>query len=380
MIVRSSGWFVLPFVAVSLMATACGTNSSDNNATPSSGAAAAGSSTKAVVAAPPTRPPASIQVEQALSKAPAKGKKVIFLQCELPACARYVPGINAATTALGWSAKTEVFKNADPGGALQQAINEHPDYIAITGIPAAALKPQLAAARKAGIPVISCATPDKPTAGGYSVQCGGTLATDADYVARWVINDSGGKGHLVALTIPQFPVLNTETDWLKANLKRLCSGCSLDQLDLTIDDVAGGQVASKLIAFVQSHPNVNYVYFTFNDLSRGVPAALKAAGFGGKVKLVGAAGDAAIMKTIGSGQNAWTIAPNVYSAWVMVDAMARLATGERLSEDYTNKVYASPTWVVDSAGSAKRLAPTNYDWYGPGGFQQKFKALWNVGA
>ena len=261
------------------------------------------------MAAPPTRPPASIQVEQALSKAPAKGKKVIFLQCELPACARYVPGINAATTALGWSAKTEVFKNADPGGALQQAINEHPDYIAITGIPAAALKPQLAAARKAGIPVISCATPDKPTAGGYSVQCGGTLATDADYVARWVINDSGGKGHLVALTIPQFPVLNTETDWLKANLKRLCAGCSLDQLDLTIDDVAGGQVASKLIAFVQSHPNVNYVYFTFNDLSRGVPAALKAAGFGGKVKLVGAAGDAAIMKTIGSGQNAWTIAP-----------------------------------------------------------------------
>ena len=333
-----------------------------------------------MVASPPTRPPASIQVEQALSKAPPRGKKVIFLQCELPACARYVPGINAATAAVGWSAKTEVFKNSDPGGALQQAINEHPDYIAITGIPAAALKPQLAVARKASIPVISCATPDKPSPGGYAVQCGGTLATDADYVARWMINDSGGKGHMVALTIPQFPVLNTETDWLKANLKRLCSGCSLDQLDLTIDDVAGGQVASKLIAFVQSHPNVNYVYFTFNDLSRGVAAALKAAGFGGKVKLVGAAGDAAIMKTIGSGQNAWTIAPNVYSAWVMVDAMARLATGERLSEDYTNRVYASPTWVVDSAGSAKRLAPTNYDWYGPGGFQQKFKALWNVGA
>jgi ABC-type sugar transport system substrate-binding protein len=379
MIVRSSGWFVLPFVAVTVMATACGTDSSNNNNATSANAAAAGS-TKAVVAAPPTRPPGSIQVGQALSTSPPKGKKLIFLQCELPACARYVPGINAATAALGWSAKTEVFKNADPGGALQQAINEHPDYIAITGIPAAALKPQLAAATKAGIPVISCATPDRPSPGGYAVQCGGTLATDADYVARWMINDSGGKGHMVALTIPQFPVLNTETDWLKANLKRLCSGCALDQLDLTIDDVAGGQVASKLIAFLQSHPSVNYVYFTFNDLSRGVPTALKAAGFGDKVKLVGAAGDAAIMKTIGSGQDAWTIAPNVYSAWVMVDAMARLATGERLSQDYANKVYASPTWVVDSAGSAKRLAPTKYDWYGPEGFQEKFKALWNVGA
>jgi len=374
---RSSGWFVLPFVALSLVVTACG--SSDSSA-PSKSDAAARSSAQATVPAPPTRPPTSIQVDKALREAPPKGKKIIFLQCELPACARYVPGIQAATSALGWSAKTEVFKNAEPGSALQQAINEHPDYIAITGIPAAALKPQLAAATKVGIPVISCATPDKPSPGGYAVQCGGTLAPDADYVGRWAINDSGGNAHLVAVTIPQFPVLNTETDWLKANLERLCSGCRFDQLNLTIDDVAGGAVSSKLIAFLQSHPDINYVYFTFNDLSRGVPDALKAAGFVGKVKLIGAAGDAAIMKTIGRDQNAWTIAPNVYSAWVMVDAMARLATGQALSSDYTDKVYASPTWVVDSAGSAKRLAPTGYDWYGPQGFQEKFKALWKLGA
>jgi ribose transport system substrate-binding protein len=377
MVVKSSGWFVLPLVAVSLVATACG--SSDSNA-PTKAGAPAGSSTKITVPAPPTRPPTSIQVDEALPKAPPQGKEIIFLQCELPACARYAPGIKEATAALGWSAKTEVFKNADPGGALQQAISERPDYIAMTGIPAAALKPQLAAAHKAGIPVISCATPDKPTAGGYAVQCGGTLAPDADYVGRWAINDSGGKAHVVAVTIPQFPVLNTETDWLKANLERLCPGCSFDQLDLTVDDVASGAVSSKLIAFLQSHPDVDYVYFTFNDLSRGVPPALEAAGFGDKVKLIGAAGDAAIMKTIGSGQDAWTIAPNVYSAWVMVDAMARLATGERLSPEYASKVYASPTWVVDSAGSAKLLAPTGYDWHGPQGFQEEFKELWKLGA
>jgi ribose transport system substrate-binding protein len=374
---RPSGWFVLPFVALSLVVTACGSNDSS---APSTSDQATRSPAQATVPAPPTRPPTSIQVNEALRETPPKGKKMIFLQCELPACARYAPGIEAATSALGWSAKIEVFKNADPGGALQQAINEHPDYIAITGIPAAALKSQLAAAKTAGIPVISCATPDKPSPGGYAVQCGGTLAPDADFVGRWAVNDSGGKAHLVAVTIPQFPVLNTETDWLKGNLERMCSGCKYDQLNLTIDDVASGGVSSKLIAFLQSHPDANYVYFTFNDLSRGVPEALTAAGFGGKVKLVGAAGDAAIMKTIGHDQNAWTIAPNVYSAWVMVDAMARLATGEALSSAYTDKVYSSPTWVVDSAGSAKQLAPTGYDWYGPQGFQEKFKALWKLGA
>jgi ribose transport system substrate-binding protein len=371
---RTRQLLAAPVAAISLALAACGAG--DEQAAPVSG----GSATKATVAAPPTKPPTEIQVAEALRSAPPKGKKVVFLQCELPACARYVPGVKAAAAALGWSAKTQVFKNDNPGGGLQQAINERPDYIAITGIPTGALKPQLEAAATAGIPVISCATPDKPAAGGYAVQCGGTLATDADYLGRWMINDSGGKAKVAAVTIPQFPVLNTETDWLEKNLEAKCAGCSYDQLDVSVQDVAGGAVAQKLVAYLQSHPDVNYVYFTFNDLTRGVPAALRSAGLTDRVKLVGAAGDASIMKDIGSTQHAWTIAPNVYSAWVMFDAMARLSVGERLAGDYASKVYASPTWVVDSAGSAKRLRPTGYDWYGPQGFEKQFKALWKVTA
>jgi ribose transport system substrate-binding protein len=194
-----------------------------------------------------------------------------------------------------------------------------------------------------------------------------------------MINDSGGDARMVAVTIPQFPVLNTETDWLKENFQRLCAKCTYDQLEVSVQDVGGGAVPQKVVTYLQSHPDVGYVYFTFNDLTRGVPAALRTAGFDEKVKLVGAAGDASIMKEIGSTQAAWTIAPNVYSAWVMFDAMARLSVGETLSSDYAGKVYTSPTWVVDSAKSAKLLEPTGYDWYGPEGFEEQFKALWKVG-
>jgi ribose transport system substrate-binding protein len=371
-------WFVVPALAVSLATAACGSSTSSSNSPQTTASPALASS--AAVAAPPIQPPSGIQVTQALPKAPPKGRKVIFLQCQLPACARYIPGVKDAAAALGWSAKVEVFSNAAPGAGLQQALAEHPDYIAITGIPAAALKPQLASATQAGIPIISCATPDKPVTGGYAAQCGGTLATDADYLGRWMVNDSQGKAHVVAVTIPQFPVLNTETDWLKANVAKMCSGCSLDELDVTVQDVGGGAVPQKLIAYLQTHPDVNYVYFTFNDLTRGVPAALRTVGLSNKVKLVGAAGDASIMKQIGTTEAAWTIAPNVYSAWVMFDAMARLSVGERLSDGYAGEVYTSPTWVVASADSAKLLAPTSYDWYGPAGFQTKFKALWRVGS
>ncbi len=367
------GWLTAPALAATLALAACG--GADQEASPSGGETA-----KAIIAAPPTQPPGTIQISDALPKTPPAGKKVVFLQCELPACERYVDGVNGAASALGWDAKVQVFKNAAPGAGVQQAINERPDYIAITGIPTVALKPQLKAAAAAGIPVISCATPDKPGAGGYAVQCGGSLATDADYLARWMMNDSGGKANVVAVTIPQFPVLNTETDWFEDNLQAKCADCSFDQLDVSVQEVGGGQVPQKLIAYLQSHPDVDYVYFTFNDLVRGVPAALKTVGLDDKVKLVGAAGDASIMKEIGSTQDAWTIAPNVYSAWVMFDAMARLSVGQDLPAEYASKVYTSPTWVVDSAESAKLLAPTNYDWYGPEGFEQQFKALWQVGA
>jgi ribose transport system substrate-binding protein len=371
---RSARWFAAPMMGVTLTLTACGGN--DQKASPPPAAA----NGKLTVAAPPTQPPSRIQVTETLPKTPPTGKKVVFLQCELPACARYVPGVKSAAAALGWSAKIEVFKSGDPGAGLQQAINERPDYIAITGIPPVALKPQLRAAAAAHIPLISCATPDRPGPGGYAVQCGGTLATDADYLGRWMINDSGGKANVVAVTIPQFPVLNTETDWFKHNLEAGCSGCSFDQLDVSVQEVGGGAVPQKLVAYLQTHPDVNYVYFTFNDLTRGVPAVLRTAGLGKKVKLVGAAGDASIMKDIGSTQAAWTIAPNVYSAWVMFDAMARLSVGERLPDTYASSVYTSPTWVVDNAESARLLEPTSYDWYGPAGFEQQFKALWRVRA
>jgi hypothetical protein len=123
---ESARWIAAPILAITLALTACG---GDRHTASQTGAAANGRTT---VAAPPTKPPSKIQVTAALPTTPPPGKKVIFLQCELPACERYVPGVKSAAAALGWSAKIEVFKNANPGAGLQQAINERPDYIAIT--------------------------------------------------------------------------------------------------------------------------------------------------------------------------------------------------------------------------------------------------------
>ena len=185
---------------------------------------------------------------------------------------------------------------------------------------------------------------------------------------------------MVAVTISQYPVLRTETDWFKTQFKSLCSGCTYDELDVSVPDLSSGAVPQKVIGYLQAHPNVNYVFLTFNDLETGLPQALRTAGLVSKVKLTGCCGNPSIMRTIGSGNSAWTIPAWVYQSWVMVDAMARLSVGDTLDPNYLQRLFTSPTWVVGSASSAATyLASTGYQWYGPTGFENQFKKLWRVG-
>jgi len=375
-----SRWLLLLCLGAALALAACGDDDDEGETGAGSGAAQT-TEEKPAVEAPTTTPPAEVQVTEPLSKAPPKGKKVIFLQCELPACARYVDGAKQASDALGWKTDFQVFKNTAPAPALEQAVAKKPDYIFISGIPVSVLKAPLAKAKKANIPVISAADPDEPSPDAFALQVGGTLVPDAENIAKWIVADSGGKANVVGVTIPQFPVLNGETDFFKNELPKMCSGCKYDQLDVTVEEVGAGSIPQKLTGYLQSHPDVNYVFFTFSDLGKGIGKALERSGLRDKVKLTGCCGDSAIAKEIAAGDtDAWTIAPNEYSAMAAYDGMARHAIGEDPAA-FADELFGSPSWVVDSKDSVEKyLKPTNFDWHGPEGFQDQFKELWKVGA
>src|SRR4029078_4247037 len=115
---NAKSWLVPIGIALALGVTACG-SSDDKSSTTSATSSKAATTT---VDAPPTKPPSGIQVTEPLAKTPPAGKKVIFLQCALPACSRYVQGWKDAAAALGWKATIQVFKPDAPGAALQQAI------------------------------------------------------------------------------------------------------------------------------------------------------------------------------------------------------------------------------------------------------------------
>lgn len=378
---KKGTWYrrmVIPVVAVlGIAVAACGSSGSGGGDSATSSAA---SQVQASLPKPITSPPASVGITTPMNAAPQKSKTFFWLQCELPICGKITQGVKAATTAAGWKYENLVFKANDPGAGLQSALQRKPDAIGITGIPSAAVKAQLAAAAKAGIPVVTCsAGPEEPGPTTYSAICSHTTGPDGKNMALWAIRDSGGKANMVSVTIPSFPSLaatvNGTADAAKAN----CPKCTTDVLNLTVDDLAGGQVASKLIAYLQSHPKVNYVLFTFADLENGVPEALKAAGLADKVTIVGnGAGEAQFKAVAGGAHQAWVAYPAVLEGWQMVDAAIRLVDGGKLPSNYQTQLEHLPTYIVDTPSAAKQLAPS-YDWSGPAGYAEQFKKLWKIG-
>ena len=372
---KRSRWVIALAAVSSLALAACGSTTS--NAQSSSASTAGSASALPALNASVTSPPTSIGITQPLGKVPPKGKSVVWLQCAIPACARFNKGFQDATAALGWKLRIIVYQNSNPGAGLQQAINLKPDYIAIGGIPSAAMKPQIAEAKAAGIPIMSNSTLEQPPSSPFKIQTGGTLAPDAKLLAEWAVADAHGKANILAVTIPQFPVLNSETDWYKQSFKAMCPACSYGELDVSVPDLSSGAVPSKIVAYVQSHPDTNYVFLTFSDLATGVSQALRSAGLSDKVKLIGAAGDASLFSQIPATEAAWTTQANPWDAWVAVDAMARASLGEKLPPGYQKSVFVRPSWVVD-AQSKKYLNASGGDWYGPTNFQSQFEKLWGV--
>jgi ABC-type sugar transport system substrate-binding protein len=320
-------------------------------------------------------------ITEPLAKKPPTGKKVVFLQCELPACERFVPGMEGATKALGWSLETVVFPSANPGKGIETALSQHPDYIAMSGVPQSVIKSQMAEAEKQGVPIVSCSTVEQGKPGGYAAQCESTDINETEILAQWMEEDSGGEAHVLGLTLPLYPILGTQVEYLEGEFLKNCSGCSYKSLDLTPENLAEGAVGNKVVAELQSNPEINYVYATFADPTTGLRAVLDSAGYQ-NVKIVSAAGNETTVQEVPKKIAATTQTPNEFMSWQMVDALARISVGENVQEDpaYQELLAETPVYVIDSEEAVERLKQFNYNWPGPGdgSYKEEFEELWQV--
>jgi ABC-type sugar transport system substrate-binding protein len=383
-------------VGCAALLAACGGSSDSSSSSASSSSTASGEAATtetasnessgesggvAGIPAPVTEPPTEFPIKTPLKEAPPK-QSFTWLACSLPICQEALSdGYHEATTALGWPIKQINYETLKAADGVQTALNENPDMIAITGIPPALFEAQAKEAIKKEIPILSGydTTPPEPKKNGLYYQYGNSAAIglEGEEIAKWMVQDSGGKVNAVSLTIGEYPILTAEIEGIERTFKE-CAECKVTTLSVTAEEVGEGKVPSKLVAYLQTNPDTNYVEYTFSDLATGSQAALKGAGLTEKIIQVGVNATAPIIKEITKGeQAAWTLQPSRYGDWLTLDVASRLALGMPL-EPY-EKEGLLPTWVVDTPEAAEELLEKSEGlWNGPEGFEEKFEELWGV--
>lgn len=326
-------------------------------------------------------PPAKIGPTIPLTGKPDK-KTVAWLECELPSCTAITPGFEEATAALGWDLKVIPVGSFTPQEAFQQAIDAKVDFVAITGTPAATIQAQIDAAKAAGIGFGSCYSTDRPSAeANILIQCGDDtgVKVNGSIIANWIIADSGGAANTLIVNIPDFPVLVAEADGAKEAYAANCPACTVQDLDLTIDQLIAGEIPGAVVSKLQADPSINYIHYAFGDLPAGVLEAIEAAGLTDQVKNTGvdAATGLGFQGVVDGTHSAWTVNPKPYAGWLMVDAFARASLGMDNPEERANAVL--PTFIVDTKEKAEAVVAAGPDgWPGPDGFGDQFKVLWGV--
>ena len=171
-------------------------------------------------------------------------------------------------------------------------------------------------------------------------------------------------------------MLVSEREGAKAAFDANCPGCKFTELPLTLDQLLAGEVPGAIVAALQADPSVDYVHFAFDGLTTGVSSVLADAGLLEGRNLVGVDFSGAVLQEIVDGtMKFWSANPKEYSAWLMVDAMARNAIGQDNTEERANALL--PSFVVSSPEQAKPLVASD-GWPGPDTMAEQFKTLWGV--
>jgi ribose transport system substrate-binding protein len=321
--------------------------------------------------------PTSVDVTEPLSKKPEAGKNITFLQCGVGICQQIGDELDDAAKMLGWN-MTYVDQGTTPEqivAAWDRALSASPkpDAILTSGVPVVVYQRELDAAAEAGIPVVDWASANPPGTPGITFDINPVEDNEergkllADYAATTLDGDVNS----VFVNVPDFPTLVAEQKAYEAELAAVCPDCTNEVLDFSATDI-GTKVPSAIVSHLQQNPDVNMLVMSFDDMSLGVPEALRAAGLDQNVQIIGQSGSQATAENIAEdrGQTA-TIPQGVgQMAYKALDVLARTFNGDSLEADKN----LLPIWIQ----TKETIGDPNDPWKGPEGYAEEFAQLWKV--
>lgn len=316
------------------------------------------------------------------AKAPV-GIKIAAITCDsvLQGCVTPTQGIAAAASAIGWQERT-----FDGGGTAAQqnaqilnAIAWGAKVIAIIAINPVAVQEGLAAAKKAGVLVVSGSSGLSSPNPTVAVPSGDlwpafdiapNYAALGEKVADWIIANSHGKANIVVYSDREFPSVLAVQVGLLAGLAK-CHTCTVHPLQYFVGSQVGPILQSETVAFLRDNPAVDYLFSPYDPAAAAQVPAIAEAGFGNRVKVIGILGDSQNLGFIKAHhiQAADGAYDNIYMGYAIVDQTIRLLDKLPLAQPIGENL---PFVVLDSSN----LPPALRTWTASFPYRSKFLALW----
>lgn len=333
---RKSFYVLMLAVVVTLGLSACG---SSNSGSTTKTAASHGDSKEKILAEAQAvlkkyevRPTSLPQPLPPIGKPVPSGKKIVYIGCGIPNCVLVGEVVKHAAQHLGW--QTQILETNGTATQIQnawtQALRENPYGIVFGATERSLIQKYLTEAEKRGILVTAAATNEPngaPSIGkGIDFNIGSEDEDEGAFAAFMAENTNAGESPALLVTIQGLPTFEHEVKDLKDDLAKLCSGCSMQTLEISVEQFANA--STLIVSYLRSHPEIKVMVLSADDiLGGGLPAALDAAGLNG-VKFMGGGGDSTTLQYIETGKEWATIAgPLPELSYGMVDYLARRAAG-----------------------------------------------------
>jgi ABC-type sugar transport system substrate-binding protein len=370
--------------SASLVAAGCGSDdssSSTDKASTGSGAAtaqvSAGVKSAQEFVAAHSKSPYSDTIGdfEPMTKTVPKDVTIAGVDCGVPLCKLIVDGVKAASQEFGW--KYQYLNQGSTPDSVTKTWNQllqiKPKAIASVGVGTTLFKKQAETLVKGGSFHVGQGLTEPLGPAVNAIVSGIPSYSDRGaWMAKWVIGDGEGKGDTLYVNIADFPSVQVSMKAFKEEMAKDCSECNVTYIDQPASAI-GKTIPQTVVSAIQRNPKIKYMVGAFGDVTTGVPEALTAAGLGGKVKIISANTTVNNLKNISQGKESASVGEGAQmTGWFMVDALARLVSGQPL----TQSNYAAVPHQFITKDNIDQITDLGQPYVGVPGYQDQVKKLW----
>lgn len=268
----------------------------------------------------------------------APNKKVYVIAClqALEGCQRESKTAVAAGQAIGWNVKL-IDTQSVPSkmlAAVQQAIDDNADGIAVEAIDMATLAGPLKVAKSKGIKVVCFACVNSDNIADQVIPSSQSFFDDGYALAAQIYKNTNGKPRILVISNKEVGVIANRlagTEKFVADCVAAGGDCKIVSEQYFLFADLQTRVAGLVTGTLRQHPETNALWMAFDSTSSFMTEGVQQAGISkDKIGLYGFDGNIPNIKDIRSGgyEVATMAGPFEWVGWAEIDALNRLFQGQ----------------------------------------------------